>query len=50
VRLFDHPDFEQAMLQAAERHGVSEQFVEKDYYVTEILRVLVDHLGDKAGQ
>ena len=48
MRLFEHSDFEQAMLRAAERHGASEQFVEKDYYVTEILRVVADRLGDKA--
>jgi Nucleotidyl transferase AbiEii toxin, Type IV TA system len=47
VRLFEHPDFEQAMLRAAERFAVSEQFVEKDYFVTEILRVVADHLGDQ---
>lgn len=48
VRLFEHDEFEQAMLRAAERFGVSEQFVEKDYYVTEILRVIAERLGDKA--
>jgi len=47
VRLFEHDDFEQAMLNAAERFAVSEQFVEKDYYVTEILRIVTDRLGDK---
>jgi hypothetical protein len=30
VRLFEHPEFEQAILQAAQHFGVSEQFVEKD--------------------
>src|SRR5581483_9048976 len=35
------------MLRAAERFGVSEQFVEKDYYVTEILRLAAGHLEDK---
>jgi hypothetical protein len=35
VRLFEHPDFDQAILQAAQHLGVSEQFVEKDYYVTD---------------
>lgn len=48
MRLFEHNDFEQAMLRAAEHFGVSEQFVEKDYYVTEILRVIADRLGDRA--
>jgi hypothetical protein len=48
VRLFEHAEFEQAMLRAAEHFEVSEQFVEKDYYVTEILRIIAEHLGDKA--
>jgi hypothetical protein len=48
VKLFEHDDFEQAMLRAAEHFKVSEQFVEKDYYVTEILRVIADRLGDRA--
>jgi Nucleotidyl transferase AbiEii toxin, Type IV TA system len=48
VRLFEHPDFDQAILQAAQHLGVSEQFVEKDYYVTEILRIIALELGDKA--
>lgn len=48
VRLFEHREFEQAMLQAAQHFGVGEQFVEKDYYVTEILRIVVSQLGDKA--
>jgi Nucleotidyl transferase AbiEii toxin, Type IV TA system len=48
VRLFEHSEFEQAMLQAAAHFGLSEQFVEKDYYVTEILRIIADRLGEKA--
>ena len=48
MKLFEHPEFEQAMVRAAQRFGVNEQFVEKDYYVTEILRIVGDHLGDKA--
>ena len=48
VRLFEHDEFEQAMVRAAEQFEVSEQFVEKDYYVTEILRIVADRLGDKA--
>lgn len=48
MRLFEHPDFEQVVIRAAERSGVSEQFAEKDYYVTEILRIVVDELGEAA--
>jgi Nucleotidyl transferase AbiEii toxin, Type IV TA system len=47
VRLFEHSDFEQALLRASAHHGLGEQFVEKDYYVTEILRIVVGSLGDK---
>ena len=48
MRLFEHGEFEQAMLRAAAHFGLSEQFVEKDYYVTEILRIIADRLGEKA--
>jgi len=48
VRLAEHPEFEQALLRAAERLGLSEQFVEKDYYVTEILRIVAARLGEQA--
>lgn len=47
MKLFEHPDFEQALLRAARHHGLSEQFVEKDYYITEILRMTVAELGEK---
>ncbi len=45
--LFEHPEFEQAMVRAAERFQVSEQFIEKDYYLTEILRIINGHLGER---
>ena len=35
------------MVRAAEHHGLSEQFIEKDYYITEILRIAVGELGRK---
>ena len=47
MRLFEHDEFEQAMLRAAEHFAASEQFIEKDYYVTEILRIVAERLGDK---
>lgn len=47
MRLYEHDDFEQAMLRAAAHHGFSEQFIEKDYYITEILRIAVTELGEK---
>jgi hypothetical protein len=47
VRLFEHEDFEDVLVAAARRFGLSEQFVEKDYYVTEILRIVRGQLGDR---
>jgi hypothetical protein len=50
VRLCEHPDFDQAILQA-EQHfrsrNLRASIIEKDYYVTEILRVLAGVAGDK---
>jgi hypothetical protein len=43
MRLFEHPDFEQAILQAAEHfreQGLRPAIIEKDYYLTETLRVI----------
>ena len=43
MRLFEHPDFEQAILQAAEHfreRGLRPAIIEKDYYVTEALRAI----------
>ncbi len=48
MKLHEHPEFEQAILQAAIHHGLSAQFIEKDYYVTEILRITAEHLGEEA--
>jgi hypothetical protein len=48
MRLFEHEDFSQAILRAAAHFDLSEQFVEKDYYVTEILRVVAAEIGDAA--
>lgn len=42
MKLFEYEDFEQAILRAARQFGLSEQFVEKDYYVTEMLRIIAD--------
>jgi len=50
VRLFEHPDFEQAILQAAEHfheRGLRPAIVEKDYYVTEVLRIIAAASADK---
>jgi hypothetical protein len=50
VKLFEHPDFEQAVLQAAEyfrARGLRPAIIEKDYYVTEALRVISNTAGDK---
>jgi hypothetical protein len=47
VRLFEHPDFGQAILQAAERFQLRPAIIEKDYYVTEVLRIIATTAGDK---
>jgi len=49
MRLFEHPDFDQAILRAAEHfktQGLRPPMIEKDYYVTEILRIVAAS-GDK---
>lgn len=49
MKLFQHPEFEQAILQAAEHfrnRGLRPAIIEKDYYVTEALRI-VAAAGDK---
>jgi hypothetical protein len=48
--LFEHPDFEQAVIRAAEHfrpRGLREAIIEKDYYVTEALRIIEEAAGDK---
>jgi nucleotidyltransferase AbiEii toxin of type IV toxin-antitoxin system len=50
MKLFEHPDFGQAILQAAEHfraRGLRPGVIEKDYYVTEALRILAAAAGDK---
>lgn len=50
MRLFEHADFEQAIIQAT-RHfsgqGLRPALIEKDYYVTEALRIISATVGDK---
>src|SRR5947207_834708 len=49
VKLFEHRDFEQVILQAAEHfrgQGLRPAIIEKDYYVTEALRIIAA-AGDK---
>ena len=43
MRLCEHPDFDQAVLRAADHfraHGLRAAVVEKDYFVTEALRAV----------
>jgi hypothetical protein len=50
LKLFEHPDFEQAIIRAAEYYhisGIREAVIEKDYYVTEALRIIQNAVGDK---
>ncbi len=50
VKLFEHPDFEQAIIRATEyfrSSGMRESVIEKDYYVTEALRIIQQAAGSK---
>ena len=50
MKRFEHPDFEQAIIRAAEyfqTRGLREAIIEKDYYVTEALRIIETAAGDK---
>ena len=47
MRLFEHQDFDQAVLAAAKHFGLQESLVEKDYFVTEALRIIAQFAGDK---
>ncbi len=50
MNLYEHPDFEQAILRAAEHfrgRGLRPAIIEKDYYVTEALRIISVTAGDK---
>ncbi len=43
MRLFEHPDFDQAIIRAADHFrslGLREAIIEKDYFVTETLRLI----------
>ncbi len=49
MKLFEHPDFEQAVLGAHEHfrsRGLRPPIIEKDYFVTEALRVLANAAGN----
>src|SRR5881394_350561 len=50
MKLFEHPDFEQAIIRAAEHfrtRSLREAIIEKDYFVTEALRIIENTAGDK---
>jgi hypothetical protein len=50
MKLFEHHDFEQAILEAAEyfrEQGLRPAIIEKDYYVTEALRIISTKIRDK---
>jgi hypothetical protein len=50
MKLYEHPDFEQAILRAVEHfgeRGLRPAVIEKDYYVTEALRIISVTAGDK---
>jgi hypothetical protein len=48
MKLFEHPDFQQAIVRAAEHfrfRRLREAIIEKDYYVTEALRIIATTAG-----
>lgn len=47
MKLCEHSDFAALLVATAQTTGLSEQFVEKDYYVTEVLRIVADAYGEK---
>jgi hypothetical protein len=50
MKLCEHPDFRQAVVQAAEHfadRGLRPALIEKDYYVTETLRIIAMTVGEK---
>jgi Nucleotidyl transferase AbiEii toxin, Type IV TA system len=50
MKLFEHPDFEQAIIRAADHfrsRALRESIIEKDYYVTEALRIVEQVAGGK---
>lgn len=50
MKLFEHPDFEQAIIRCAGHFhsiGIREAVIEKDYYVTEVLRIVQQLAGEK---
>ena len=50
MKLFEHPDFDQAIIRTADYfrpRGLREAIIEKDYYVTEALRIIAAIAGDK---
>ena len=48
MKLYEHPDFEQAVIHAGEHFHMRPTLIEKDYYVTEALRIIAGAVGDKA--
>ncbi len=50
IRLFEHPDFDQIVVATHNHFGLrrlTHQIIEKDYYVTEALRIIAAHLPDE---
>ena len=50
MKLFEHPDFAQAVIGAVKHfrpRGLRESIIEKDYYVTEALRIIERKAGSQ---
>ena len=47
MKLCEHPDFAALLVATSQATGLNEQFVEKDYYVTEVLRIVAGAYGER---
>jgi predicted nucleotidyltransferase component of viral defense system len=50
MKLFQHPDFDQAILNAADHfrgRGLRAAVIEKDYFAIEALRIIANTAGDR---
>lgn len=48
MKLYEREDFRPLLTEVANRRGFSEYWIEKDYYLTEALRIVAAHLGTRA--
>lgn len=47
MKLCEHEDFGALLVATADSRGLNEQFVEEDYYLTEVVRIVAATYGDR---